>query len=364
MSPRAFSLLLVATIICVAGAIWAVGSREQAVATTSIDEPLFADLGGAIDTIGRVVVDTGGETTTAILSDGQWLIEEKNGYPADPKPLRELVLGLADTRLVEAKTANPERYSRLDLGDPGSEGSASQSVMIADRDGETIASVIIGKKKFGLFGAGRAGNYVRRGDEAETWLADRSFDLPVQAIDWLDQAIIDLPRGDILSVTLRSDVDDQVVIEANDTSEEFDLANVPEGEGADFEKLRRTAGTLSNLAMVDVRQVGDVDFSDGVSTARYATKQGLIIDVDVVSEASGEDTQYWIKLAASEGDPIEQEPVENEGEEIEPALSLPEQVDQYNEKYGPWAFEISDYLAERLLYRTENLLANDDPSAS
>ena len=77
---------------------------------------LLPGLGEDLDQVTRVTVTGAGNEPIATLQrdeDGGWTIAEKAGYPADVAKVRETLIGLAEARIVEAKTANPEFYDRL-----------------------------------------------------------------------------------------------------------------------------------------------------------------------------------------------------------------------------------------------------------
>ena len=63
---------------------------------------------------------------TVTATDQGWSLAEKAGYPIDPAKVRDLALALANLQLVEAKTADPKRLERLELGEPGTDGATSR----------------------------------------------------------------------------------------------------------------------------------------------------------------------------------------------------------------------------------------------
>ena len=53
---------------------------------------------------------------TLLRSDAIWSVVERDGYPADVEKVRHTLIGLAEARIVEAKTANPEFYDPTGRG--------------------------------------------------------------------------------------------------------------------------------------------------------------------------------------------------------------------------------------------------------
>ena len=123
MSPRSFILLGAATLVCVLLAGWSVAHRAMPGSGTEVDKPLVPDLASRINDVALVSVTADGQTTTIRQGDKGWTVDQAGGYPADASKIQALALALANTHLVEAKTAQEKLLPRLDLGDPtGQEG--------------------------------------------------------------------------------------------------------------------------------------------------------------------------------------------------------------------------------------------------
>ena len=45
-------------------------------------------------------------------------MHEKGGYPADTGKVRKLLIGIAQSTMLEQKTSNAERYGELGVADP------------------------------------------------------------------------------------------------------------------------------------------------------------------------------------------------------------------------------------------------------
>ena len=54
---------------------------------------------------------------TQTVDKETWTVAERDNYPADTGRLRKLLLELAEARLLEEKTSNPELYDRLKVED-------------------------------------------------------------------------------------------------------------------------------------------------------------------------------------------------------------------------------------------------------
>src|SRR5690606_40977830 len=67
------------------------------------------------DAVAKIVLSSPEGTITLVRETGdRWSALERYGYPVDPARVRNLVVTLADMRLIERKTAQPEYYDRLE----------------------------------------------------------------------------------------------------------------------------------------------------------------------------------------------------------------------------------------------------------
>ena len=66
--------------------------------------------------------------------DGSWAVAEKDGYPADVEKVRQTLISLAEARIVEPKTANPDFYDRLGVEGVEDEAAGGLAVMLTGAD--------------------------------------------------------------------------------------------------------------------------------------------------------------------------------------------------------------------------------------
>ncbi len=370
MSPKAFAVLLVATILGVALAGYAVVTREVPVQVAAVNRPLLPELGDRLEQIAQIAIVSRGETVRLRRMDDQWVVENKGGFPVDPDKVRALVLGLAELRVIEAKTDDPDKLARLELEEPGPDA-ASKLVRLLDAQGTPVAEVVVGKRRFGLFGPGKSGNYVRLASETQAWLADRPIDALTDPLDWVDRNLIWIPRDDIAEVRVHIGTEEEYTLARTDPEGPFQLLDLPEGEVADVSKVERVVSALGTMTLTDIATRDSAALPEPVTRARYTTFDGLIVEVALYerqkaqgAEEDAEAAEYWVVLDAREGEPRPrpeagaQEEVEEDAAERKP---LAERVAELRPRYGNWTFRISRFLAERLLWRKEDLL--EQPSS-
>lgn len=244
--------------------------------------PLLAGLDQAINAVSEITVREGDARITLARGDEGWQVADRDGYPADVGKVRELLLSLADATLLEQKTRNPENYATLGL-QPADAGGTTVTLTADDRRFEG-ATVTLGN-------SARQGSatYVRRDDEAVTWLASGDLSASAETSAWVDTQILDVPASDVQAVTIEHADGAQVRISKASRSETgFTVADIPEGKELRYASIANPIGSaLSGLRLEDVRAADAADLGEAAATARFATFDGLIVTARAF-EADGE----------------------------------------------------------------------------
>lgn len=357
MSPKGLLVLAVVTMGAVALAAQAIVSRDLPVTTVSVDQPALPGLGERLGEVARITVVAEGKTTTVRRGERGWLVEELDGFPADPAKVQAVARSLVTARLLEPKTDRPERHARLEVEDPAGDKSKARKIVLSDAQGKEIAALLVGKTRYGLFGPGRGAVYVRRVGEPRAWLADRRIELPEEPVGWVDKEIVDLPRDSISRVVLRPGSAQEVVVALPAVdSPDLVLEGVPEGRSADKDKLDRLAGVLSGLTLQEVRAAGKIAFPADAPRARFETKDGLVVEAVVHQQGQGEEAAFWVRLEAKAGTAPAGEPKEG-------AKPLAERVAALAARLDGWAFKLPRWTAERLVWTRDDLLQPADKTS-
>ena len=122
MKTGTITILGAATVLVAAGAWYASTSRAAGNTAIPRDTPLLPALQEAINDVASVAVTTADGTVTLERGEGGWTLAEKAGYAARADRVRTLLFELRDARVLEQKTANPDRFTRLGLDRTGRRG--------------------------------------------------------------------------------------------------------------------------------------------------------------------------------------------------------------------------------------------------
>ncbi len=258
-------------------------------------EPALRD---HVNDVSKIVVSGADGKTLATLERGAngWVLKEKGGYAVDTGKLREFVLKLADAKLVEQKTSNPEKYATLGVEDVSAKDAKGLQVEL---DGlAQPLKLIVGTTN------PRGGTFVRRVGDAQSWLASGTLSVEKTAADWLKKDLVDIAADRVASVTI-THPDGKVVRIAKDAPGDanFKLADIPKGREAGAEyTINGLASTLAALRFDDVLPAQDAPPSDAALKARYATFDGVIVDM-VAWETEGKDfAQFTASFDAQQAD--------------------------------------------------------------
>jgi hypothetical protein len=344
------------TIVAVFAAVLVSLSGGGAATDPRINRPVFTGLTARLPDVARLTDVHGDSKTTLMRRDGVWVVEQKNNYPADAGKVKTTLFGLAALRYAEPKTAKPALYSRLDVEDPGKKGSDAQLVTLSGAAGKLMGEMIVGKRRYDIFGGGNDGIYVRKPGEARAWLANGSLTLPSGTLDWIDRNIT-MIKGDTIA-SARFVAPDGAVVAIARPKAGAPLAlvgEIPKGQklkGNDA--LDELARGLDYFSLDDVAPAAEVPFPDkGVGQAVYTTLDGLTVTVSMIErdDLSKDDSgkpvtkkKYWVKLVAS-----------GTGKAAAAAAKL-------NRRVAAWAYAIPDYKANSFKTRLADLLGPDKSS--
>jgi hypothetical protein len=296
MTPKAFVTLAAITLVAVFGAVFAVLSQPRSTPLQLLDEPAFPTLRENPDAVAKIIVTTpGGSITLVRETSERWAALERYGYPVDRGRVRELVVALADMRLIERKTAQPEFYDRLQVEDPGAENAKSHLVRLESEDGTVLAEAIIGKQRHRLTGTEPSGTYLRRPGEAASWLASGGVQIGEEIAAWLDDQIVDLNSRAIERIRIQPAGKPGYVVERDDPGGELRMADLAAGEALKQDAdLARLTGALSDARLEDVKPRDQLSWPDEASQAQIETFDGLELTVRLAKI----DDQYWATFDA------------------------------------------------------------------
>jgi len=298
MNQKTLLGLAIAAAVALGAAALATHFNQPASEVSADDAWLAPALRDHVNEVSRVVVKGAGDKTLATLVRGDkgWTLAEKGGYAVDSGKLRDLLLKLADAKLVEQKTSNKDKYAALgvqDISDTGAKGVQVELQGLAQP-----LDVIVGDAN------PHGGNYVRRAGDAQSWLTAATINVDKDAANWLRKDVASVPAARIANVTLaHADGSTVKIAKAAESDANFTLADVPKGrESGDAFTINGIAGTLDGLRFDDVLPAKEAAPEANALKARFETFDGVAIDV-TAWEKDGKDRAVLVaSLDAAQAD--------------------------------------------------------------
>jgi len=298
MRVRTLLILAIAT-LAVAIAAVVVDTRGPAGSRGGAGELLFPGLADKINDAARITVTTAERKFTVARADAGWAVADKYGYPAKFDTVRSTLVGLAQLRTVEAKTAEPSLYPRIEVEEASGKGAKSAMITVEDAKGATLASLILGKRRYGRGGGDNAVMlYVRKPGEARSWLAKGTLERNDDLANWLQREVVSLDRGRVRQVSVTSPGEQPFTIKKDKPGGgDFTLEAVPQEDKVKSSyEVNAIAGGLAGLMLEDVLPAKDLKpEAKLLRTLEYKGFDGLVLDLALYQQ----DGKTWAKVQAA-----------------------------------------------------------------
>lgn len=300
------------------------------------DDEFLPGLMDVLDEVSSIEIVGAGSETVATLdrTEDGWTVRERDGYGADLTKVRHTLLSLAEARILEAKTANPDLHDRLGVEDVQTGDAAGLAVTLVGPAEPTV--VIVGDA------AGDYRRYVRRADENQSYMINRDPEIGETASDWLDTSVIDVASGRVRQITV-THPDGETVRAAKTSADEanFTVENIPEGRALLYDSVANViAGVLQELTLEDVER--DTDEGAERTVTELVTFDGLRLTVTGLER----DDAAWISISASP---------QPDAEESDQTTAATE-AQMLNDRLSGWRYRIPSYKFEQLTRRMDDLL--------
>lgn len=308
----------------------------------------------------------GGDIATLVRKDGGWVVQERHGWPADTGKLRDYLLRLGATQLLEAKTERPESYARLGVQDI--DAVDANGVQIDISGGGDPLSLIVGQNN-----AQGHGSYVRVPGQARSWQTDLDIAPERLVGNWLQRDLIDVDPRRIVHIEIHPGKAAAFTLSRPAMAEShWQLTPLPRKHDTAQAPADAVAGFLQGLRLEDVRPISET-FPEEVWAAQFETADGLRVDVRLWQQ----DSKPWANLSV-QFDPVQaaafaQEQFDTEQKAVTAAkqqasddsdgnddvttpiptveqrvAKLSEQAESASARFKGWQFAITPYKADNL----------------
>lgn len=299
------------------------------------------------------IIGADGEIVATLRRERErWRMREQHDYEADFARIHGLLRDLARARRLEPRTDSPKWYARLGVAAPGEGEGSGMAIRFPRSD---VPGLIVGQRD-----PASIGRYVRLLDQSQAWLTDRNLELPVDPMEWLERAIMDIPAADILEVTVRHPGGETVELRPGDAEgNAWVMLDPPAGrEVKPGWQLRQTASALAKMNMEDVRPHEAAAVPDNAVETIFRTRDGMVFTARTFSDEAGS----WVHFRVSEGeaatdaDSAGSASAKESGQDGDAATQREIDIVAVDGRLSPWQFALGQDRFERLRPTTEDLL--------
>jgi hypothetical protein len=310
MTRKQFLILVAALAGLAAAGAWIMQSQRTAwgPADSRIGQRLVAGL--KLEDVAEIALRSASATLTLARRDGTWVIKERADFPADAERVRELLLMLAELKIVQAEPVAEGQRARLELAEPGAAAATGAGTLLELKDGagKTMSRLLLGKKVTARTAtAGPSpeqgvptGRYVMQGTDTGSvaLVSDPLVTAEAKPDAWLAK---DLIRADQIRSITASGPDGRERFSLSRGSDSYDW-KLGGGGKPDLQKAQDTVGPLQGMSLSDV--VPDPGSAaaglDRPNVIKAQTLDGVTYTLRVGSKTA--DDRYFLSIAVS-GEP-------------------------------------------------------------
>ncbi|MGV6852471.1 MAG: DUF4340 domain-containing protein [bacterium] len=275
--------LIAFIIILLAGSIW-INMSEQSdqIGSQNSQAGWKSEIKQRINNIDSLEIKNHDKQIKIQQKDGQWVVSSKQDYPANIAEIRGLLRNLAEIKVIEKKTANPEKLAVLELATSDSPEGAGTEVEV--KNGDWNEAIIIGKS------AQHGGSFIRHSDQNQSWLSKKTIALKTSISDWLQKDVLHFPKESWTSIQVNRP-DGNYQLKGEDGT--YTLSPIEKGKELKFAGVfNAVAEGLSRVKLEDVKPASSAQQLKSNVTLNYHSDQG----VDVIVKQYDIDDSKWYQF--------------------------------------------------------------------
>jgi hypothetical protein len=293
----------------------------------------FPNLAPRLANAARIEVVRHDGTLTVNRAGEAWVLPAKANHPVRPERVREVLVGLTELRLAEPRTANPEMLERLGVEDPTRAGATSSLLKVTDAQGQTIAELIVGRRRMRVQGNVPESIYVRRPGENQAWLAEGRLPLDSDPNLWIDRDIANIPRERVREVTVARAGEGPLALRRGaDVDAALAVVEPAETRPLDEISVDEVARAFEFLTFLDVKAEAEIP-GERLGEGRFTLTDNLRIAVTAHKEGEN----LWVRMAA-EGDA---------------------EAQRLNARWRGWAYQVGQWKEKAFVPRLADLLKQE-----
>jgi hypothetical protein len=349
MSNRKLFVLGIIAVLMVGWAV--VQSRISNKTESEPGGPVYLVQGLNTADIGSIVLGYGGDAVTLKRSGRQFVVVNKDDYPAKASEINSLVSKCLEIQTSEFVTDNPANHEDLEVTEE--KARTLVKFLKSDPNSTLLTGVAIGESKE----SGQS-SYVRllsKDDSVsnKVYIAANVPWFRSGATDFIEQELVSVKRDDIETVTVNLP-GGEYTLKTEPNSTNIVLENIPAGKKLKSSDAQSVFTALSSLRCSDVKKQSDDLTFDKKYVCRLADETEYTINI-----AAKEDKTY-VTCSAVYTDvrptSIRTDESEEELKVKEAKLLADDNAKEFTAKHQGWIYEIAEYKAKNLTKELSDLL--------
>lgn len=362
-SPRAISVLVLLMLFSIVLMVAATLSRPGIVTVTP-GTLAWPEAAAAINDITQIQV-VGAEASATIVRRGgpnEWVVLEAGSHPARQEVVRQVLVGIAELRLEEPRTAAPSLHDRLALLDPrlvsdGGDGAGTAVALTLGTSNRDFGTLLLGRQSDRQPGQPLDALYLRFSGQDQSWLGDGDVSVPSTVLGWLPQRIMSIRDSRVWSVSMTGRLRDTLEVRRDDwQATDFTIVDQP-GDRVVSQAFRvnNVATVLEDLDLTEVRPVSELDADSSLEQARIITYDGMTITATLIPDPD-DPAVRWVSFSAEASAAFEPTPMTNQGTPFfRGAEEIAGEIEDLNNATDGWAYRLPRFKTDRLRVTVEEI---------
>ena len=324
--------------------------------TTSIEkQTLFPTLLENVNNVSSIGLMKQDQSLTLSQVESMWGIEQADNYPANFGKIRETVIAVANLSILAEKTTDEDLYKKLGVEDPDGDSATSLHLSLFDKEGNKLASLIVGNARRSKSSQDKDGLYVRLPDTETALLVEGRVDVSTDVKDWFKRELFSINASRIRNINITQADSSSVQLKRNDNADDFVVNEVPAGmEMQSNIIISRMSTILEDIFVDNVIRAEKLANTEQIS-ANIHTFDGLIATINTANIDGVDYSSFSFSMdenaneqALEANDDAEQ----SSSNESDPA----EEAQRLNTQLSGWAYAIPTFKSELFTRKLEDLV--------
>ena len=300
------------------------------------------------DNVASVLIGAGEDQVILTRDDSQFVIANKDDYPAQTKQVNDLFAQCLDVKTLELVTGNSKNHQEIGV----TETAARYTVKFLDSKNELLTGLFISSTN-----PETSNVFARLISSDDVYQIENAPWLYTKPLDYVDKLLMGVNSEGVSSVIV-STPSDNYTLKAINGSEDIALENIPEDKSLKQDVAKQVFSALTNIRFNDVRKASSASELDFDSTYTCRLEDSTVYTISVARQKN----TFFIKCNIEFTDKTEvtmnTNVVDSEDElkAKEAKLLAKEAARDFAKKHTGWIYEIPAFQAENLTKKLSDLL--------